>query len=323
MSAIRSVPTELAELQESSTGHLVGKVQPEHEAFLPSIDATTLATWMGIGRTAVLELAHSGALPCRVGSKGLTFDVVEVQRHLIATRQNAPYVLPGHRMREIVCSLSNAPTVIDAWEAAASHLMVISGAHTAAVFVADPEAWLRPLRWIGADPGPRRTALESVAAWVAITKREVSLGAPIGELQTAEDLSGHVAGLPVEFGDGLAGVVALDGRGHGHSMGPGRMAAAQAVVAQLALVLQASEARHELLTNRITTDLNQRQMEAFALDVRSSFSAEKERAEELAGALDELERTYLATVRGLAVAVEAKDEYTGGHLQRSPSTGWR
>lgn len=64
------------------------------------------------------------------------------------------------------------------------------------------------------------------------------------------------------------------------------------------------------------SDLGQRQMEAYALDLRATFAAEKERAEQLANALAELEQTYLATVSGLAAAVEAKDAYTAGHIVR-------
>lgn len=63
-------------------------------------------------------------------------------------------------------------------------------------------------------------------------------------------------------------------------------------------------------------ELVQRQMEAYAVDVRGTFDAEKERARQLVEALAELEQTYLATVSGLAVAVEAKDAYTAGHIVR-------
>lgn len=59
-----------------------------------------------------------------------------------------------------------------------------------------------------------------------------------------------------------------------------------------------------------------RQLDAYAVDLRSTYLAERERSRELASALGELTATYESTVRGLAIAVEAKDEYTGGHLQR-------
>ena len=58
------------------------------------------------------------------------------------------------------------------------------------------------------------------------------------------------------------------------------------------------------------------QLDAYAADFRSTYLAERDRSQQLAAALAQLEETYKATVRGLAVAVEAKDECTGGHLQR-------
>ena len=60
----------------------------------------------------------------------------------------------------------------------------------------------------------------------------------------------------------------------------------------------------------------ERQLDAYAIDVRERFLSEKQLSKELANALAELKATYLATVRGMAIAVEAKDEYTGGHLYR-------
>jgi HD-GYP domain-containing protein (c-di-GMP phosphodiesterase class II) len=59
-----------------------------------------------------------------------------------------------------------------------------------------------------------------------------------------------------------------------------------------------------------------RQLDAYAVDFRATYLAEKDRSQQLAAALRELEETYIATVRGLAIAVEAKDEVTGGHIHR-------
>jgi len=60
--------------------------------------------------------------------------------------------------------------------------------------------------------------------------------------------------------------------------------------------------------------LEQLQLEAYAKDVRESFGRELRRAREL-------ERSYFHTVRALAAAVEAKDGYTGAHIQRVHSIG--
>jgi HD-GYP domain-containing protein (c-di-GMP phosphodiesterase class II) len=67
---------------------------------------------------------------------------------------------------------------------------------------------------------------------------------------------------------------------------------------------------------RLEGGLDEGQLEAYALDVKTTYAAEKSRSEELASALGELRRTYYATVQGLSIAVEAKDEYTAGHLAR-------
>jgi PAS domain S-box-containing protein len=60
--------------------------------------------------------------------------------------------------------------------------------------------------------------------------------------------------------------------------------------------------------------LEQAQLQAYAKDVRESFGRELRRAREL-------ERSYFHTVRALAAAVEAKDAYTGAHIQRVHAIG--
>jgi two-component system cell cycle response regulator len=56
------------------------------------------------------------------------------------------------------------------------------------------------------------------------------------------------------------------------------------------------------------------QLEVYASDIRKSYARELRRAQQL-------HESYLATVRTLATAVEAKDDYTGGHIQRVHSLG--
>jgi len=63
------------------------------------------------------------------------------------------------------------------------------------------------------------------------------------------------------------------------------------------------------------------QLLRYADDLRTTFTAERRRAEQLREALDAVELAYIATVRALATAVEAKDAYTGGHLARVTAYG--
>ena len=60
----------------------------------------------------------------------------------------------------------------------------------------------------------------------------------------------------------------------------------------------------------------EQQLQVFAKDAVSAYRREKARANELRQALANLEPAYVATIRSLAYVVEAKDAYTGQHLER-------
>ena len=58
------------------------------------------------------------------------------------------------------------------------------------------------------------------------------------------------------------------------------------------------------------------QLERFATDVGELYRRQKERSEQLEAALESLRLAYRETVRSMAYVVEAKDAYTGQHLER-------
>ncbi|MBW3581430.1 MAG: hypothetical protein KY431_10380, partial [Actinobacteria bacterium] len=68
-------------------------------------------------------------------------------------------------------------------------------------------------------------------------------------------------------------------------------------------------------------DALEAQLRMFARDIGVLYRDQKERAEQLEEALASLKTTYLETIRSLAFVVEAKDAYTGQHLERCRAYG--
>jgi ribonuclease P protein subunit RPR2 len=70
-----------------------------------------------------------------------------------------------------------------------------------------------------------------------------------------------------------------------------------------------------LLAKRDTeTSAKERQLERYAADLRETFKEERQRSAELRD-------SYMATVRALSNAVEARDAYTGKHAERVAAYG--
>ena len=291
------------------------------------VTAHELARWLGLDSIWFERLAERGELPAIEGRKGYAFDPRCVSEW-VAERQPNPSE-PGfvdlESLREISLSLSTGDAIETVCRRILGRLLKILGASSGAIFLADDDAWLQAVTSTIPADGISRELLLGVAVWAGATREPLLLPDPRRVPGTIDLAARDVVDLsqPDMPRDALAVPFLLEGRVLGvlvaaRSRGAptftrGHLALATVLATELALAVERTRV-HNALTHSLS--VAQTQLEAYARDVRELYAAERARTEELSVALGEVERTYLATVRGLAAAVEAKDEYTAGHLMR-------
>jgi HD-GYP domain-containing protein (c-di-GMP phosphodiesterase class II) len=297
---------------------------------LVAVSARELGSWLGLDSLWLERLADEGELPANAGRKGYSFDPRSIYGWMV--ERKADLSDEGYfdleSLREISLLLAGGKSISTIYERILDRLLRVLDAECGAIFLRDDEAWLEQVASSGISDGPSAELLSGVAVWAAANGEALLLPDPrrlSGSVHLDQDivdlsteaprdaiavpfvLDGHVMGV----------LVALRGR-QAPSFAQGHLALATVLATELALAVERSRAQ-EALTNRLS--IAQTQLEAYARDVRELFAAEKQRSQELRTALGEVRRTYLATVRGLAAAVEAKDEYTAGHLVRVTGYG--
>src|SRR5437764_8453174 len=86
------------------------------------------------------------------------------------------------------------------------------------------------------------------------------------------------------------------------------------VESETELIREIERLRAELRRREQESADKERQLERYAADLRETFKQERARSQEL-------RRSYMATVRALSNAVEARDAYTGKHAERVTAYG--
>src|ERR1700683_4374735 len=89
-----------------------------------------------------------------------------------------------------------------------------------------------------------------------------------------------------------------------------------AVQSEIGLIDELVRVRAELRRREREAADKELQLQRYAADLRETFKQERERSQELRS-------SYMATVRALSNAVEARDAYTGKHAERVAAYGLR
>jgi cyclic di-GMP phosphodiesterase len=290
------------------------------------VPADQVSQWLGISASWLQRLGATGEIPTEQQNGTMLVDPRDVEDF---TRRSFSSEVSTARaelrlLREISAALAAPHSLESLCRELLGQLERVVESSESAVFLSNGNGAARLVAARGSED-PESGLLSSIADW-AIQSGEVVLtnpfragivaGAPDSDAQPRDCFA-----VPLRANDEVVGAAVLL-RGMQTPQFTGReLSMASVLATEAALAIERAQI-HSTLENRIgELDLVQRQMEAYARDVRQTFAAEREKADALSNALSELEQTYLATVRGLAVAVEAKDAYTAGHIVRVTKYG--
>jgi HD-GYP domain-containing protein (c-di-GMP phosphodiesterase class II) len=286
-----------------------------------SVPAQELARWLGLDASWLERLAAAGELPADVDRRGYRIDPRVVRDWLgdgpEPDRDPIAVTRDLDTLRDVSLALARGEAPESVCSRVLDRLVRDLEAECGAIFLSEEDAWLRLAASRGFQGEGLPEVLEGVAVWVAANREPLMLPDPRRSATVpdggAEADPRDALAVPFVLEDRVLGVFVVMRRRNAPSFGDRHLTLALVLATEFALAIE--RARIERTLGRQLEQAH-KQLEAYAVDVRTSFQAEKARTNQLVDALSELERTYLATVRGLAAAVEAKDSYTAGHLMR-------
>lgn len=291
-----------------------------------AVSVTEVARWMGLESRWLQDLAESGQIPCVRRAGEYAVDPRDVQEWLRRRQPQQSDRLPVDTvtLRAVSHALAHGESLDAVCGRMLDRLLDLLSADAGAIFFPEGNHWVRPVAAKGLSDG-RVETLCGIASWAMRSAEPLLLPDPqrTEVVGTQSDLGESRDTLCVPFVlEGRAlGVLVLMRAFDASPFSERDVAVASALATELALSVERAHIHESFGREIARTSLAQRQLEAYARDFREVYMAERERSVQLAAALSELERTYLSTVRGLAVAVEAKDEYTSGHLRRVTEYG--